>query len=720
MSDRYIARFFRLTDMESALRMPMVRVIIPFALGILLALRLDQSGPEGHAMYFLFFFVFLIRILPFGLPWKLRWIEGLLIYVVIVLSGYHLTAKRSFQERSSSFVQGISQEKKSLLILEILSDPEKRNSAWRANGRLVGVVDSAGHCREAGLPCLLYLKPDSNSAVPETGDRLLVSALPELIPPPANPGEFDFRNYMAGKNVFLRMYVDRYRQVPGQEQSRWTLYGFAAECRGHIYDKLQFAGVRGNEFDLAASLMLGQKDGLEKDLRDSFSAAGAMHVLCVSGLHVGIIFMVLNLIFKGFQSVKHGKYLRFALILAAMWFYALLTGLSPSVCRACLMFSFLQTGKLMNNPPPTTNTLACSALVLLLIEPRVIMNIGFQLSYLAVLAIVHLTPPMQSLWKPRNSIFRYTWSLLLVSLAAQAGTAPITMHYFHQFPVWFLLTNMMVIPLASVIIYLALSVVLLPFNPLTPLMGELLSLSLKGMSESVRWVERLPGSVISGISITAATTLLLYAILLLVTITLIRKSKTALALSLATVSVLLGISLFRQTEVAGTSELTVYKVTRATVIDLTDGRKGVTFFYPDSIPAETINYSVAPNRIESGIRQLEWISLDSNAHLPERNLVKSGGLIFYNGFRLFVANRKIGQLPAGDTFRVDVVLLTKDFDGTVSGLQSFLSFQEVVIDGSVPRWKEAKYLIECRALGVKCHTVASDGCYTRDISRISG
>jgi competence protein ComEC len=639
-------------------------------------------------------------------------VAGLVVRVALVFTGYAWGDFMTSEGDVMEFVNRVRGQNGTAFVCELVSDPQVKGSNARTVVRILKVLDEQAGNEEAEPMCLVYFRKDSAVSVPHRGDVLVVSAGIQPIAPPLNPGEFDFRKYMSGKDVYLRTWLDHgdWKVIGHREH---FLKDLAARSREYIYERLKAAGIGGQELELAASLLLGQKDGLEQDTRQSFSAAGAMHVLCVSGLHVGIIYVVLNFFFKGLYRIRYGRMLRFLLVILFIWFYALMTGMSPSVMRASLMFSFLQAGRLMKNPPPTINSLASSAFILAVLDPLVITNIGFQFSYFAVLAILGFVSPLQSLWQPGISILGQIWSLVLVSLAAQLGTGPLSAHYFHQFPVWFLLTNLMVIPLASIILYLALAVIVIPFAPVYGFIGHLLSFSLKIMLGSVRLVEELPGALISSINLSGVSTVLIYSFLVFLILMIIHKSRKAMFFALFALIAVCVQSARESYSHAIKKEICIYHVPGHTLIDLVDGNLCYTVHLQGDIPEKTLSYSISPGRQSKRLNHIEEVHWDPERVYERENLYVHGGFLSFYNVKAYLAGDYVPE--GGPEIQVDVAVITGDYDHGLDKLLERIAFNEVVIDSSVPPWNREKLESECDQLGIHCHSVSKVGCYSREI-----
>lgn len=343
----------------------------------------------------------------------------------------------------------------------------------------------------------LLVYPGKGSKL-ETGQIVQFRARLSEIPPPQNPGAFDNKRYRFFQNIHHQSYwKEGDYQVVGQRPlpalERWRMRQIAM-WKELLQDP--------SEFSIASAMVLGYKDELPEEIRTTYAQTGASHVLAVSGLHVGLIYLILNF----FLSRLRWRFLKILLSLAGIWGFAMLTGATPSVLRASTMFSFVMIGKQMRRPISIYNSLAASAFLLLWINPLWLFHIGFQLSYLAVLGIVVFQPLWYQLWIPSGNWPDKIWSLITVSLAAQLATLPLTLYYFHQFPVYFWLSGLIVVPAAPFII--ALGILLILFSNWLPawewipatLLGELIS----WINRLLEAIQALPGSVVSDIYLPGA------------------------------------------------------------------------------------------------------------------------------------------------------------------------------------------------------------------------
>ncbi|TYA81458.1 ComEC/Rec2 family competence protein, partial [Seonamhaeicola marinus] len=209
------------------------------------------------------------------------------------------------------------------------------------------------------------------------------------------------------------------------------------------------------------ALFLGQRQNIDRAIYTNYTNAGAIHILAVSGLHVGIIFLILNFLFKPIERLKKGYLIKTIFLLTTLWGFAVIAGLSASVTRAVTMFSIVAIAVNLKRPTNVYNTLAISIFVILLFKPLFIFDVGFQLSFLAVFAIVAIEPMLNKLWKPKNKLLKIYWQTLTVTISAQFGIIPISLFYFHQFPGLFFISNLVIIPLLGFILGFGILIILL-------------------------------------------------------------------------------------------------------------------------------------------------------------------------------------------------------------------------------------------------------------------
>lgn len=331
---------------------------------------------------------------------------------------------------------------------------------------------------------------------------------------PLNPGQFDYKNYLKKKYIYHQLFVEPHLLLENNTESV-TLFGIANNIREHINNKLKPYNFKPDELAIINALLLGQRQDISEAVYTSYTNAGAIHILAVSGLHVGIILLILSFTLKPLERFKHGKLVKTILLVLMLWSFAVIAGLSASVTRAVTMFSIVAIGMNLKRPTNIYNTLAVSVLILLLVKPLFIFDVGFQLSYLAVFAIVTIDPLLYKLWQPKNWLLDKYWHTFTVTIAAQFGIIPVSLYYFHQFPGLFFVSNLVIIPLLGMILGLGIIVIFLgALNLLPNVLASALGYVISLMNNFVEWVSKQETFLFQDISFNMLYVLTFYGLII--------------------------------------------------------------------------------------------------------------------------------------------------------------------------------------------------------------
>ncbi|AZQ60282.1 ComEC family competence protein [Maribacter sp. MJ134] len=333
--------------------------------------------------------------------------------------------------------------------------------------RYIATVNSLDRNLVSGK-ILLNKKMDTTALTLHVDDELWVYTRPIAIGPPLNPHQFDYKRYLEHMGIYHQLNLNTTNYIKSKTHTS-TVYGLAAKARLHIVEKLKEQNFGADELGVIQALLLGQRSDLSEETYDNYKKAGAVHILAVSGLHIGILLLLIQFLLSPLRTLPKGNIVILVLSVVLLWGFAFLAGLSASIIRACTMFSFIAYALSLNRPSNTSNILSLSLFfILLFINPNLLFHIGFQMSYAAVFAIVWIYPLLQKLWFPKHKIVRYFWQLLSVSLAAQLGVLPISLYYFHQFPGLFFISNLLIVPVLGAILAIGILVILLSLNNALP------------------------------------------------------------------------------------------------------------------------------------------------------------------------------------------------------------------------------------------------------------
>ena len=333
------------------------------------------------------------------------------------------------------------------------------------------------------------------------------------IPEPLNPYQFDYKQFLELKYIYHQLHLNT-EEIFVRSVKPTNLHGFADQIRSLINVKLIEAGLNDEVLSITNALLLGQKQHLDRDIYTSYVNAGTIHILAVSGLHVGILTLILNFLGRPLLAVKYGHLIKPVVIVILLWCFAIIAGLSPSVTRAVTMFSIVTIGWHLKRPSNIYNTLAISAFFILLFNPMVLFEVGFQMSYLAVIGIVSFQPFIYKTWIPKTIISEKLWQIFTVTLAAQIGVAPISLFYFHQFPGLFFISNVVVIPFLGLILGLGLLIIVLALlNLLHACLVATFSFVIERLNQFMAWIAQFEEFLFRDIPFTLAQVLCSYFVI---------------------------------------------------------------------------------------------------------------------------------------------------------------------------------------------------------------
>lgn len=695
--------------MKTWTRYPFVRLVIPLMAGIVVHKFCNTflTFPIWIVIFPILFLPFL-KYLPLKSSYAGRWIYGMLLNLFLILLGFQLSVLHQGINRRNHFAH--LPDDNSLMYSGIVdNEPAERANSYRFTLK-TEVVKSGDVLRKVSGNIMVYVAKDSMAKSIHYGDRIIFTESPEFVSGPKNPDEFNYKAYLANRGIYHQVFLRTGRYEIKHDVGGNALQAFAYRVRRELLRLFRDAGMDGREYAVAAALMIGYGDLLDADQREAFAGAGAMHILCVSGLHVGIIFALADKLFFFLRKQKRRKWLRPVLILLVIWFYALITGLAPSVMRAGLMFSLVTIGGALNRKSHIINSISASAFLLMLMNPAIIFELGFQLSYAAVLGIVLLQPHFQKLFIPHNKVEKNIWDIITVSLAAQIATGPISLMYFHQFPNYFLITNLIVIPLAGVLIYSGLAFVLLSKIPvLSKIASTILVLELKFLNSAVGLIEGLPGAVSRNIYLPGLSTFLMYMVILCLFVSFLYKNRYWFRLGIASL-VLFSISMgFENFQRANRHELIIHNLRSHTAIGLVKNRNHLLFADSALIAnPEKLSYPLEGYIIKNGLRPVEMVDV-ANDYVHKSMAMVYKGFIEAGGKRIALVSDKTNLPDAGKIIRVDFVILSGNPRVKAGELTAAFPGATFVIDASNWQRKTEQWLEDFKKLNADAYSIAEKG-----------
>ena len=600
---------------------PFVRVVIPFATGVAMAALFSRFSTLPLMMLtFVMLAISVIIAIKGGFLRNI--LSGVAFNLFFLLAGvavYQLnTQKKIYPEADFYFAT-------------LLETPEERPKTFRAEVLLTatGQGDSVTDYNEN---LIVYFAKTDSLTLPAVGEQIIFFRNPTEIANDQNPYSFDYRGYMQRREIYRQVWLPAESWLKTGVDKKLRLRVLAEKTRSYLLEIYKSNGLEGDELAILSALTLGYRKSLDPEVRQTFANSGAMHVLAVSGLHVGILFLAFKWLFAFLKRSRWGRWAYVIAALILLWGYAFITGLSPSVQRAALMFSLVQIGDGLRRPANIYNTLAASAFILMAIKPVLLFEVGFQLSYSAVIGIVYFQPKLARFIESRNKITRYIWGLFTVSVAAQIGTFAISSFYFKQFPVWFWIANFFVIPAAFLFIVLAAAIL---FFSYFPVISSFLAMVTENLVSFVYWIlkniEALPGSVYAGFYFDTISLVIALGCLFALILFIESKKK----LFLFAVSFLLIVFVLNNTiarlEQNSRKELIVYQHNEP-VVHVIDGRENYLF-----VPNDWINEGTPLRAVDNVIKALRLHKpqiIPHESDIETSRILKAGNIIFFGETRI--------------------------------------------------------------------------------------
>jgi competence protein ComEC len=459
-----------------------------------------------------------------------------------------------------------------------------------------------------------------------------------------------------------------------------------------------------DELGIAEALLIGYTNDLDRDLVKAYSNTGVVHIIAISGMHLGLIYVLLVWVFGKTPVINQSKILQLILMLTCLWLFALLTGAAASVIRSAVMFTFIAVGKNIAKKSSIYNSMAASAFVMLCYNPYFLWDVGFQLSYLAVVGIIIFQQAIYNWWYIKNKLANEIWKLMAISLAAQILTFPICIYYFHQFPNLFLLTNIIAVPLSSAILFTEIGLVAFSWIPFVgEWIGKLVGGMVWIMNKIILWVSQLPFSVWEKIPATLLSTGLLYLAVFCLSCWLLEKNKNSFRLGLISLVFFTLIQSYGEWQIKNQQKLIVYNIPQHKAIDFVRGNQ-FQFLGDSGILGDQAlqNFHLEPARI----------ALQLTQPLASGSLYASASMFYQLGSKKIILLDRPLQLEASQSkMDVDIIILSKSPKLFIAQLASVFNCRQYVFDASNSLWKIGQWQKECEELHLRSYSVSDNGAF---------
>ena len=638
---------------------------------------------------------------------RLAWFGGVIMSLILFCTGCLSTYNCNEVNTTNHF----SKLKADYLIVKIVSEPNAKGIYTRFNAQIKSLV-TGKYTRHASGNLLVTLVADSNTHKARYGDVWLIPATYKPIDPPYNPAEFNYKQYLANQNIHYQSFLP----LPNARLLRRNLGNplitFSLKMRQQMVAAIKTYLHNPEAAAIASTLLLGYKADLSSEVLQAYSKTGTIHVLSVSGAHVAVIFWLISTLLKPFRRHRYGKWLNAGLSLVLIWGYAILTGLSPAVCRAAIMLSMIIISKAGSRPVHTLNVLAVSAFGLLLYNPLLINDVGFQLSYLAVLGLLVVQPIVYELKDFSNPIARKLWFAISASLAAQVITFPLSAYYFHQFPVYFLISNLLILIPAEAIVVIGAVFLTSTFIPgihvFSEWTGYLLEQIIVRMTSVLSFIEHLPYASIGKIWITPLEHIFWYLLIGLMLYFLISKKAIALKLSLTCLLMLCISSSWKMISLQQTERIIFFNVKKNTATLFQRGKQAI-LMTNLTLADKSYQYSIQPCLDSLGIDSVLFCqpqqSLQTSYFKKQNNYIQfmqKSVLLFNPSLEKTVLNQKLA---------VDYILLSQNPHINIKKLNNSFAYNHLIAEANNSSQRLKKLTAEADSLHINLFTLRRNKSY---------
>jgi len=696
---------------------PFLKLFSALAIGILLTVFFAASI-SSWVVLLVFIFLILFHYLSNRHTVLVPYISFVFL-LFIMLTGTYRAGEHKIDAKNNQL------QEDAFIIAEIAEIPKVYDKIVRTKLDIRAIKGKDNYEQAKGRS-LLILEKDSLALLLRKGDYIQFEPNFKEISENKNPNTFNYKRYLFFHLISQQTYLKSNKWNKIESSKEWYNLSRFSTIRAYLLEQYQKYGIKDDDLSVLSALTLGYKNDLDKNIQKSYAASGAIHVLAVSGLHVGIVFVIISQLLKVLGSSKISKWLRFLFTILFIWFFAFLTGAAPSVLRASLMFSFIALGQVLERQSSIYNSIFASAFFLLFYKPFLLFDLSFQLSYSAVISIVYFQPKISNIFNPKLRILKWIWALTSVSLAAQIGTFPIVIYYFHQFPNYFLLSNFVVIPMATIIIWLSLLFFLtLSFQIIASFIANLISILINFQNELIQYIEKLPYALTTGIYLDQIQ--LVFFVLLILTIMLLayKLSFRNALFFLISIFILTAYTGFLEVNKDNQRKLIIYDIKGHTAVNLIDGRDNILISSMKSDSKSKI-FNLENNWLSLGLEKEKFIKTKhlSNRFALSNMLIannsnyfsKNSFVQFYNNRILYIDNKNLLEDFSPQLLAIDYIIIGKNTKLDISELSLFFNFKQLIIDSShsvrnLQFWKTQKAINPLKNI----HIVSLEGPFIVDL-----
>ena len=700
----YLGLFMSVAGSSTWKSLPFLRILMPFMAGILIA---HYCAPKKEWMVAItivcLVWLFLYAKFNPRKKFSTRFLQALFIQLLILMAGCISLYLQDIREKPNWI--GLTPVTNDTLQVTLLTEPVEKEKSFKSIAS-VDAIRIQGNWKKKSGKLLLYFSKEMllNNLSPET--KLLIRITPQKIMNSGNPGSFDFAQYCAFQGIYHQAFIKPSAIISLHPINKSTFTGCLFRLQQNIRILLTKYIPGEKEAGVAEALLIGFRNDLDPELVIDYSKTGVVHIIAISGMHLGLIYGMLVFLCKPIRKKKWGKWLHPIILLAALWIFSLLTGASASILRAAVMFTFIILGESFERKSNTFNSLAASAFCLLVYNPYFLWDAGFLLSYTAVLGILIFTKPIYRLIYCNNQLLDAIWQLNAVTLSAQILTLPLVFYYFHQFPNYFLFTNFIAVPVSGLILYAELILLLIsPLAGLCKIVGAVCSFVLHLMNSFIERTAQLPNAITDNIHMTIPETALLYIVITALAFYLFEQLKKGLLVSLSAMLLLIALKSFESIHTIQQHKIIVYNIPKQSALDIIEGNHCYLVSNIDTLKSKWTSMYLRPARIELRVQPVNRLNYT----------YISSPIIAGTQKTVLFLNKCPKKPPPPKKIKVDIVIVSENAAENLSFIAAAFNCSQYVFDSSIPLWKIQYLKKEAESLHLRHHFILEQGAFQVNI-----
>ena len=671
------------------LHFPLAKISLAFIIGIVSFQYYKPSPIWVFGSVLFCVFLLLVFHLLSRTKNNFKLIFGVLSLLTSLLLGVASSIIHKETYNSLHYINQIKDYENQHLIRLVINEKLKNT---QKNTRYISTIRSVDKQQSFGKIILNIKKPNQIDSI-KIGAELNVIGMLYKNKGSFNPNQFDYGKYLENQEIYAQVYANETQiNIVGTQKTIWSQF---SNFRTKIIENLALSNFKKEELNILIALLLGQQQDISPEILKDYQYAGAVHILSVSGLHVGFILMFITFLLKPMSNSKRNAILKLVIILVSLWTYGILAGLSASVVRSVTMFSFVAIGIHLKRTVNIFHTLVVSMLLILLWKPSFLFDVGFQLSYLALFFILWVQPLLSNIWQPKNRIIQYIWDIVTVSTAAQIGAMPLSIYYFHQFPGLFFITNIIVLPLLGVIMIIGLIAIIIACFGIVPfVIAKPLEFLIEFLNYIIHWVATFEDFIIKNISFNKEMLVASYLVIIFSVLWFKKNTFQRLFLTLLSIISLQCVFIYTKFKAENTDEFIVFNAKKHSII--TERKKDLITVYSNDSILENIDNNLA----------IQSYLIGNFCKIEEKKNI--GNLFYFKNKKILIIDSSSVYL---EKTKPDILIVINS--PKINLLRVFESWkpEQVVIDGSNYKSYARLWEATCRKEKIPFHNINEKGFY---------